>query len=297
MGITDDNPQIKVIRVDLVDLGNSNTKFSRTYIYDEDGTFLSFSDMDINGNAYTATTNVEKEGAGTTNLNLGDLETVTTLTDNLDGTATYTNEDNVAVTISLGDPSSLTSQDIDTLAELNSIITDATLIDTTDPRLSDARTPLTHTHVEAEITDLDKYTQAEVDALITVFGTEAEDFIDTTAVNIISNTKTLAKTFITTIKPTGRYRVAVNMQIEGGTVADSYLIDLRVSGAQVGLEMVEEAKDTLPDNRNMRTIVGYYDHVNNGGVFGNDLFIQIFAGVEQGTLTIHGAQVEIWRVS
>lgn len=44
--------------------------------------------------------------------------------------------------------------DINTLAELNAIITDATLIDTTDSRLSDARTPLAHTHVSADITDI-----------------------------------------------------------------------------------------------------------------------------------------------
>jgi len=49
----------------------------------------------------------------------------------------------------------LQTTDIDTLSELNSIITDATLIDTTDSRLSDARTPLAHTHVAADITDFD----------------------------------------------------------------------------------------------------------------------------------------------
>lgn len=45
--------------------------------------------------------------------------------------------------------------DIDTLAELNAIITDATLIDTTDARLSDARTPLAHTQTASTITDFD----------------------------------------------------------------------------------------------------------------------------------------------
>ena len=35
-----------------------------------------------------------------------------------------------------------------------------------DSRLSDARTPTSHTHTESEITDLDKYTQTEVDALV-----------------------------------------------------------------------------------------------------------------------------------
>jgi len=51
----------------------------------------------------------------------------------------------------------LLSADIDTLAKLNAILTGNTLIDTNDARLSDARTPLTHTHVEADITDLQTY--------------------------------------------------------------------------------------------------------------------------------------------
>jgi len=40
-----------------------------------------------------------------------------------------------------------------TLASVNSKISDATLIDTTDPRLSDARTPTTHPHTLSDITD------------------------------------------------------------------------------------------------------------------------------------------------
>lgn len=47
----------------------------------------------------------------------------------------------------------LLSSDINTLAKVNVIITDATLIDTGDPRLSDARTPLAHSHVIADISD------------------------------------------------------------------------------------------------------------------------------------------------
>tara|TARA_R110000822_G_scaffold36734_15_gene103259 strand:- start:5267 stop:6541 length:1275 start_codon:yes stop_codon:yes gene_type:complete len=51
----------------------------------------------------------------------------------------------------------LVSGDIDTLAELNAIIVGSTLIDTTDSRLSDARTPIAHTHSESQITDLQPY--------------------------------------------------------------------------------------------------------------------------------------------
>lgn len=45
----------------------------------------------------------------------------------------------------------LSATDIDTLAELNAIVTDATLIDTGDSRLSDARTPTAHNHAASEI--------------------------------------------------------------------------------------------------------------------------------------------------
>jgi hypothetical protein len=49
----------------------------------------------------------------------------------------------------------LVEGDIDTLAKINAIITDATLIDTTDSRLSDARTPTAHNHaISTEITGL-----------------------------------------------------------------------------------------------------------------------------------------------
>lgn len=48
--------------------------------------------------------------------------------------------------------SELEPTDINTLAKLNAIVADATLIDTTDSRLSDARTPLAHTHATTDIT-------------------------------------------------------------------------------------------------------------------------------------------------
>ena len=51
----------------------------------------------------------------------------------------------------------LLGADLDTLAKLNFILTDNTLIGTDDVRLTDARTPLSHTHLEADITDLQNY--------------------------------------------------------------------------------------------------------------------------------------------
>lgn len=189
MAITDDNPQNKIKCVEFVDSGNANTPFLRHYIFDEYAEFQSTLDLNYDGTPYTVVGPIAKPNAGTTVLDVTAIQTITTLVDNLDGTATYTNEDNVAVTISLGNPSSLTAQDIDTIAELNAIVTDATLIDTTDPRLSDARTPLAHTHTKSEITDFndadyataaqgalaDTAIQTETDPIFTA--SEANNFV------------------------------------------------------------------------------------------------------------------------
>ena len=54
---------------------------------------------------------------------------------------------------SLSNLGGLASTDIDTLSKINTIITDATLIDTTDARLSDARTPTAHAASHTDGTD------------------------------------------------------------------------------------------------------------------------------------------------
>ena len=54
---------------------------------------------------------------------------------------------------SLSNLGGLASTDIDTLAELNAIVGDATLIDTADARLSDSRTPTTHAASHTDGTD------------------------------------------------------------------------------------------------------------------------------------------------
>jgi hypothetical protein len=59
--------------------------------------------------------------------------------------------------------SKLSSADIDTLTKLNAIMTTADLIDTNDPRLSDARTPLAHTHIISEVTGLQTALDGKID--------------------------------------------------------------------------------------------------------------------------------------
>lgn len=60
--------------------------------------------------------------------------------------------DSLAKLNALCSESLLVESSIDTLAKLNSIVTE-TLIDDTDSRLTDARTPVSHTHVNDDITD------------------------------------------------------------------------------------------------------------------------------------------------
>ena len=62
--------------------------------------------------------------------------------------------------------SALQPADLSTLGLLNALVTDATLIDTADPRLSDSRDPNAHTHSELDITDLQTYLQtSDIDSL------------------------------------------------------------------------------------------------------------------------------------
>jgi hypothetical protein len=65
-----------------------------------------------------------------------------------------TMESNIATNnAKVGVTTELKPTDIDTLAELNAIITDATLVDTTDARFSDARTPTAHASSHTNGTD------------------------------------------------------------------------------------------------------------------------------------------------
>lgn len=93
----------------------------------------------------------------------------------------------------------LLAASINTLAKLNAIVGDATLIDTGDSRLSDARTPTAHTHLEADITDLQAYllptdigvsVQAFDAGLVSIAGltTAADKMIFTTAADVYATT-------------------------------------------------------------------------------------------------------------
>lgn len=125
-----------------------------------------------------------------------------------------------------------------------------------------------------------------------VFGTQAEDFIDTSNTNITTGTLFAVRTFTTQSSPTGRYRISMIVQFEPNSTSTNYLFQLRINGIQIGLEMEEEGKDISGDQRNLRPLVGYYDHTGPG-----TFDIELWAARESGTLVLHGVSAEKWRVS
>lgn len=125
-----------------------------------------------------------------------------------------------------------------------------------------------------------------------VFGTEFEDFSDLGNVNVTTSAFINAKTFTTQSKPTGRYRIAMQVHLKPGSPSSNYLLQLRVNGSQIGLEVEVEGKDSGTDIRVPEYLVGYYDHVGPG-----TFDIQLAAARESSTLIIHGAEAEVWRVS
>ena len=125
-----------------------------------------------------------------------------------------------------------------------------------------------------------------------VFGTEYEDFENLANLNITTATLFAARTFTTLSKPAGRYRISMIVQLEPNSTSANYLFQLRINGIQIGLEMEEEGKDVGGDNRNLRPLVGYYDHPATG-----TFNIELWAARESNTLVLHGVTADVWRVS
>lgn len=85
--------------------------------------------------------------------NTSHTQTASTITDF--NAAVAANAAVVANTAKVGVTDELKASDIDTFAKLNTIVADATLVETSDSRLSDARTPTAHTHTASQVTDFD----------------------------------------------------------------------------------------------------------------------------------------------
>ena len=126
---------------------------------------------------------------------------------------------------------------------------------------------------------------------LNVFGTQAEDFLDTTQVSYSGGIQ-LRKAYTTQSNPTGRYRVQVQIQTEPSSASQNDDFELRIDGVEISLKYEDEAKDTGGDIRKAIVLFGYYQH---GAVGTFD--IEVWGGNQGGTTEINGVVVEVWRVS
>ena len=124
-----------------------------------------------------------------------------------------------------------------------------------------------------------------------VFGTQAEDFLDTTQVNYSGGIQ-LRKTYTTQSNPAGRYRIQVQIQTEPSATGQNDDFELRINGSIIGLKYEDEAKDTGGDIRKAVVLFGYYQHPST-----STFNIQVWGGNQGGTTEINGVVAEVWRVS
>jgi hypothetical protein len=82
----------------------------------------------------------------------------------------------------------LLQTEIDTLAKINAIITDAELIDTNDARLTNARTPTAHSHLAADLPDF--LVEADIDTLAKINTIILDATLIDTADSRLSNART-----------------------------------------------------------------------------------------------------------
>lgn len=154
---------------------------------------------------------------------------------------------------------------INTLAKLNAIIADATLIDTTDSRLSDARTPTAHTHTESDISDLGNYLENLIEDLTPQLGAdlECEDH-DITNVSRITSSSTTSYTGKEDLEGTFQQTGSVN--ITGG---DGFAPPFGLGGAV--------ARSTVLANKTLNFTNGT-EYFGSGFLFWNKSKIQSQAG-------------------
>ena len=110
-----------------------------------------------------------------------------------------------------------TATDINTLAKLNAIVADATLVDTSDARLSDARTPLTHSHTVSQISDYNSNVDAKIAAAIDALVGGAPGALDT--LNELAAAIADDAAFSATITATIASKYDANSTIDGGTIS------------------------------------------------------------------------------
>jgi len=136
--------------------------------------------------------------------------------------------------------------------------------------------------------------QAQINILLAstgVFGAGFQDFLSLVPFTTASNSPVLAYSFVTSVKPVGRYRIAFKWAFTGNATNASQLFTFRVDGVIQGPTLVLELKDTS-GNLSFDQIV-YLDFAS-----ATTHTIELYAHTSgSNTVTISRALAEIWRVS
>ena len=96
------------------------------------------------------------------------------------------------------------------------------------------------------------------------------------------------------VRPVGTYRYKLNLKIEPNSTSNDYIFELRDNGVALQGVIQEEGKDTSAAQRNSREIFGW---VYFGTETSHDLQVFFAAENASGTLVLHEARLELWRVS
>jgi hypothetical protein len=247
----------------------------------------------------TSIDSVYNDGAGTLTISI-DSSTLSTINSALqsgDNVSTLTNDAGYVDTAGAAAAAPVQSVNGDTgavvLDKSDVGLSNVPNIDTSDADnvVVDPVGNLTSTDVQAALEEL----QTDIDTLSPVFGTEAEDFIDTANVSYTTQTQFEAYSFTTASKPAGRYRIFSRTQLQPGSVFTTDTLTLRVNGTEIGLPDgdEDEGKDSGANIRKGINLLGYYQHPSAG-----TFDIEIWASQGGfGTSVLHGTIVEVWRVS
>ena len=139
--------------------------------------------------------------------------------------------------------------------------------------------------LQAQLTSLTSIVSANV------FGQGFEDFLATTPFTTASGTDVVARTFTTTSKLAGRYRISVEWNFTGNSISSSNRFKVFVDGVQLDDQLEVELKDTTDS-----IVYVQYGYVSYA--VDSTHTIELRVNTEStNTVTINTTRCEIWRVS
>jgi len=178
--------------------------------------------------------------------------------------------------------SALQTADIDTLAELNALIGDATLIDTADARLSDARTPTTHTHEGSTILSSSTSPLTTAGYVLTADGAGGADWAASVGAGDLLADGTIP---LTADWDVGTFKITANQfESDVATGTAPFVVASTTQVANLNAATAGNA-DTVTTNANL---TGHVTSVGNATTLNSFTKAQLSTAVSDGTVLYSG---------